>query len=77
LTGPSTLTDDLKRVIREQSLGHVATICPHGTPNLSPKGTTLDWDDHTLVFADLRSPNTIRNLLQNPAVEVKRYEPPR
>ena len=34
------LTEDMKRVVREQALGFVATVCPDGSPNLSPKGTT-------------------------------------
>jgi uncharacterized protein len=35
------LTEDMQRVVREQSLGFVATVRPDGTPALSPKGTTL------------------------------------
>src|SRR5262245_17843763 len=66
----ATLTEDMKRVIREQRLGYVATVCPDGTPNLSPKGTTTVWDDDHIVFADLRSPGTIANLRQNPAIEI-------
>jgi predicted pyridoxine 5'-phosphate oxidase superfamily flavin-nucleotide-binding protein len=69
------LTEDMKRVVREQSLGFVATVCPDGTPNLSPKGTTTTWDDDHLVFADIVSPGTISNLLQNPAVEVNVVDP--
>jgi predicted pyridoxine 5'-phosphate oxidase superfamily flavin-nucleotide-binding protein len=64
------LTDDMKRIVREQRLGFVATVCPDGTPNLSPKGTTEVWDDDHLVFADLRSPQTVRNLKENPAIEI-------
>ena len=64
------LTEDMKRVVREQRLGYVATVCPDGTPNLSPKGTTRVWDDDHLVFADIRSPRTIANLKQNSAVEI-------
>jgi uncharacterized protein len=64
------LTDEMKRVVREQRLGFVATVCPDGTPNLSPKGTTTVWDDDHLVFADIRSPVTVANLQQNPAVEI-------
>jgi predicted pyridoxine 5'-phosphate oxidase superfamily flavin-nucleotide-binding protein len=69
------LTDDMKRVVREQSLGFVATVCPDGTPNLSPKGTTTVWDDDHLVFADIVSPGTIANLRENPAVEVNVVDP--
>jgi predicted pyridoxine 5'-phosphate oxidase superfamily flavin-nucleotide-binding protein len=64
------LTEDMKRVVREQRLGFVATVCPDGTPNLSPKGTTAVWDDEHLVFADIRSPGTVANLRCNPAVEI-------
>jgi predicted pyridoxine 5'-phosphate oxidase superfamily flavin-nucleotide-binding protein len=64
------LSEDMKRVVREQRLGYVATVCPDGTPNLSPKGTTTVWDDDHLVFADIRSPRTIANLKQNPAIEI-------
>ena len=66
----ATLTEDMKRVVREQRLGYVATVCPDGTPNLSPKGTTTVWDDDHLVFADIRSPRTIANLRQNPSIEI-------
>ena len=66
----SILTDDMRRMLQEQQLGFIATVCPDGTPNLSPKGTTSVWDDEHLVFADICSPNTIANLRQNPAVEI-------
>jgi predicted pyridoxine 5'-phosphate oxidase superfamily flavin-nucleotide-binding protein len=39
------LTADMRRVVEQQRLGFVATVCPDGTPNLSPKGTTAGWDD--------------------------------
>jgi uncharacterized protein len=64
------LTDDMKRIVREQRLGYIATVCPDGTPNLSPKGTTTVWDDDHLVFADIRSPQSVRNIEHSPAVEV-------
>jgi predicted pyridoxine 5'-phosphate oxidase superfamily flavin-nucleotide-binding protein len=60
----------MKRLVREVRLGFVATVCPDGTPNLSPKGTTLAYDDRHLVFADLRSPQTVANLRANPVLEV-------
>lgn len=69
------LTEDMRRVVREQRLGFVATVCPDGTPNLSPKGTTAVWDGDHLVFADLRSPRTVANLRSNPAVEVNVVDP--
>ena len=62
------LTEDMQRVVNEQRLGYAATVCPDGTPNLSPKGTTTVWDDDHLVFADIRSPRTVANLRHNPAI---------
>jgi predicted pyridoxine 5'-phosphate oxidase superfamily flavin-nucleotide-binding protein len=69
------LTEDMKRVVSEQRLGFVATICPDGTPNLSPKGTTAVWDDDHIVFADIRSPATVSNLKRNPSTEVNVVDP--
>lgn len=69
------LSEDMKRVVLEQRLGFVATVCPDGIPNLSPKGTTTVWDDDHLVFADICSPGTMANLQQNPAVEINVVDP--
>jgi uncharacterized protein len=71
----AVLTDDMKRVVREQRTGFVATASADGEPNLSPKGTLTVWDDDRLVFADLRSPRTIANLRANPRVEVNVLDP--
>src|SRR2546421_201931 len=60
----------MKRLVRELRLGFIATVCADGTPNLSPKGTTTVWDDDHLVFAHLHSPNTVRNLVERPAIEI-------
>jgi uncharacterized protein len=70
-----SLTDDMKRVVLEQRLGFAATVCADGTPNLSPKGTTTVWDDDHLVFADIRSPQTVRNLRANPSIEINVVDP--
>jgi uncharacterized protein len=64
------LTDDMRRVIDEQRLGFIATVTPDGKPNLSPKGTTTVWKGDQLCFADICSPNTVRNLKANPGIEI-------
>ena len=56
------------RIVR-RSVPVVVPVCPDGTPNVSPKGTLAVWDDDTLIFADLQSPQTIRNLREHPAIE--------
>jgi predicted pyridoxine 5'-phosphate oxidase superfamily flavin-nucleotide-binding protein len=65
----------MKKVVEEQALGFVATVCPDGSPNLSPKGTTGVWDDEHLVFLHLRSPGTVANLASNPKVEINVVDP--
>ncbi len=69
------ILDDMQRLVNEQRLGFVATGCPDGTPNLSPKGTTTVWDGDHLIFADIRSPNTVANLRHNPAIEINVVDP--
>jgi uncharacterized protein len=64
------LTPDMKRIIKEQRLGFVATASLEGTPNVSPKGTFAVLDDRTIAFGEIRSPGTIRNLKANPRIEV-------
>ncbi len=69
------LTEDMKRVVSEQKLGFVATVSEDGTPNLSPKGTFLVLDDEHIMFGEIRSPNTVRNLVDRPTMEVNFVDP--
>ncbi len=73
---PVMLSEDMKRIVREQRLGFVASVCPDGTPNLSPKGTTAVWDDDHLVFAHIHSQQTVANIeAGRPVVEVNVVDP--
>ncbi len=67
----------MQRVVRDFGPAFVATVCPDGTPNLSPKGTTAVWDESHLIFANIASPVTMANLEANPAIEVKVVDPVR
>ena len=69
------ITEDMRAMVNGQRLGFIATVCPDGTPNLSPKGTTLVWDADHLVFADICSPTTMENLAHNPALEINVVDP--
>jgi predicted pyridoxine 5'-phosphate oxidase superfamily flavin-nucleotide-binding protein len=64
------LANEIKDFVRQQKLGFIATVCPDGSPNLSPKGTVTVWDDEHLAFLDICSPGTVSNLLQNPSIEI-------
>jgi uncharacterized protein len=69
------LTDDMKRLVDEQRLGFCATVCPDGSPNLSPKGSTRVWDDDHLFFADICSPQTVANIRAGSLIEVNVVDP--
>ena len=64
------LTEVMKDMMTNNGLGFVATVNDDGTPNLSPKGTFLILDDEHLIFGEIRSPNTLKNLKERPAMEV-------
>jgi predicted pyridoxine 5'-phosphate oxidase superfamily flavin-nucleotide-binding protein len=69
------LTEDMKRVVSQQRLGFYATVCEDGSPNLSPKGTTCVLDDDRLLFAEIRSPQTVANIRRGSLVEVNVVDP--
>ena len=69
------LTEDMRRVVGEQRLGFWATVCADGSPNLSPKGTTDVWDGDHLWFAEICSPQTVRNIRDGSVVEVNVVDP--
>jgi predicted pyridoxine 5'-phosphate oxidase superfamily flavin-nucleotide-binding protein len=64
------LTEEICEFVNRTKLAFVATVCADGTPNLSPKGTIIAWDKDHLAFADIYSPGTTNNLLNNPAIEI-------
>ena len=67
--------DKIRNFVNFQKLGYVATVSSDGTANLSPKGTITILDDSRLVFANIRSPQTIENLTKNPSIEINVIDP--
>ena len=55
--------------VNDWRLGHIATVGPDG-PNVSPKGTFQALSETELVFAEIRSPQTVANIARDPRVEV-------
>ena len=64
------LTSEMRRIIRDFSGGAVATVNDDGTPSVSTKATFVVVDDTTIAFGNLRSPGTVLNIRQRPAVEI-------
>jgi predicted pyridoxine 5'-phosphate oxidase superfamily flavin-nucleotide-binding protein len=69
------LTDEMKGMVEHLRLCYVATVTPDGKPNLSPKGSLKVWDDETVLFADIASPGTMRNLHSYPFIEINLVDP--
>jgi uncharacterized protein len=69
------LTEPMMALVRRQRLGYVASVAPDGTPKVSPKGSLTVWDADHLVFADIESPNTVKNLTKDPRTEVNVVDP--
>ena len=69
------ITEEIKSFLNLQKLGYVATVTSDGKPNISPKGTIIGWSDETLAFADIRSPDTMKNLQDNSDVEINVIDP--
>ena len=65
----------IKDFVNFQKLGFVATVNPDNSPNLSPKGTVRVWDDENLVFANINSPRTIENIINNNSIEINVVDP--
>jgi len=69
------ITQVIKDFLDLQRLGYVATVSFDGKPNISPKGTIIAWTSEVLAFADIRSPDTVKNLQSNPNVEINVIDP--
>ena len=71
----TTITSEIKIFLNSQKLGYVATVSSDGKPNISPKGTIIAWSDNLLAFANIRSPDTVMNLQNNPFIEINVIDP--
>ena len=71
----SLITSEIKNFLNLQKLGYVATVSSDGKPNISPKGTIIAWSSTVIAFADIRSPDTMMNLQNNPFVEINVIDP--
>jgi hypothetical protein len=70
---PVKIPADLQEFIKGKH-GWVATASKDGIPNVSIKGSLRVLDDEHLVFADIFSMKTRKNLLENPRVAVMVFE---
>jgi hypothetical protein len=69
------ISQKIKDFLNLHKLGYVATVSSDGKPNISPKGTIIAWTSSVLAFVDIRSPDTMNNLQNNPNVEINVVDP--
>ena len=69
------ITEEIKNFVNFQKLGYVATVSSDNTPNLSPKGTIMIFNESHLAFADIQSPKTVENIRHNPSIEINVVDP--
>ena len=69
------ITEEIKNFVNFQKLGYVATVSNVNTPNLSPKGTIMVFDESHMAFANIQSPKTVENLKHNTSIEVNVVDP--
>ena len=69
------LSEEAKALIKDTHPGFIATASAAGRPNVSPKGSLRVLDDEHIVFADIHSPNTVANIVENPMVAALVFDP--
>jgi len=62
----STLTDGVRRALTAGRLAHLATINPHGSPQVSVVWIGLDGDD--IVIGHLPGGQKVKNIARDPRV---------
>jgi uncharacterized protein len=64
------INNKMREIAANHPLGVVGTVNADGTPNVSPKGTMVVLEDDKIIFGEIRSPQTLANLLERPAMEI-------
>jgi predicted pyridoxine 5'-phosphate oxidase superfamily flavin-nucleotide-binding protein len=69
------LKDELNEAISRIKPAMLATADKDGRPSVSPKGSLRVLDEKHLIFADLLSPQTLKNLKENPSIAMIGLDP--
>lgn len=68
------LTEEIKKSIQESVLCWLATASIDGMPNVSPKEVFASFEETHLIIANIASPQSVRNVKENPQVCVSFIE---
>lgn len=66
----TVIDTDMRLIVESAKLSFAATVCPDGSPGLSPKASVRVYDDEHLAFMDIASPHTVTNLAADPRIEI-------
>ncbi len=69
------ISEELGKAVAEIKPSLVASASKDGRPNVSAKGSLRVLDDQHLVYADIMSPRTTKNLQENPQVALVGLNP--
>lgn len=69
----SVVPADYEDILTKKAFGHVATIGPHGEPQVSP--VWIDWDGELLAFSQTTTRQKYRNLNRDERIAVSAYDP--
>ncbi len=69
------LSEEAKQFIQSTHPGLVATASSSGMPNVSPKGSFQVLDDEHVLFANIHSPRSVANIVENPQVSAIVFDP--
>ena len=69
------MSEEVIKAIGNYKPALVATADKNGMPNVSLKGSLRLLDDERVVFVNLRSPRTVKNLQENPLISATAFDP--
>lgn len=69
------MSEEVMKAVADVKPGIIATTSRSGKPNVSAKGSFRVIDDEHVAFAEIRSPNTLANLKENPEVAILCLDP--
>ena len=59
------ITPEIKKYIDKSVLCWLATVSEQGIPNVSPKEIFTDYGPDKIIIANIASPQSVRNIMQN------------
>lgn len=62
------ISKDIKKYLEKSVLCWLATSSSDHIPNVSPKEIFTIYDDKTIIIANVASPQTVKNIKQNPNI---------